>query len=499
MGAVGVHGARHFDHRFRRQPGHCGTVANIEDHGAALVARDGAHDGQGDAFVASALDVGGVTGLLLRPALLHVCRIALLPHPAPFAQGGSGADPDRVIERPLLAKQELAARLRATPDRCDRVAGEVVVVEVLVGQATQQLDPLGPEEPALLDRGQQLGVADEVRQRVAAVVVKTAQPPQVVEADVVEGGAIEVKTQRSGSPATQADRCVTDPQNPITQHLLHRLGDHPGGVGEVDDPSLWAELSDPLRDMYGDRDGPHPVGEATRAGGLLPEEALVEGDAFIRGASLEAAHADGREQEVCSVEGLVEVSCGLNGRRTLMAVRHLTGHLADRLQAIRRHVIQRNDINSRTAQVAQHRSVDEGDAETATSQDRELHVLNTSTPRPIRMPRSLRWSRMSPTVASHLWRTRCTTRWPACALQRALSSTCSSAGPSSWTSSSPEWRPCPPAAQRSGPKAWAQAREESPTSRSPRADSACERPWPRPSATTPTSAGKPSPSRSTWT
>src|SRR5450759_4055357 len=104
-----------------------------------------------DTFVASALDVRSVTGLLPCPALLHVRRIALLPHPAPFVQCCVRASPYRLVESVLLVQQELAARLRAAPDRGHGVTGEVVVVEVLVGQATQRLDPLGSEEAALLD------------------------------------------------------------------------------------------------------------------------------------------------------------------------------------------------------------------------------------------------------------------------------------------------------------------------------------------------------------
>src|SRR3954463_15669182 len=134
------------------RPASVGPLRAVGVTGARPARGMARHDRRGHALVAAALDVGRVA-LLLRvvPSLLHVRRVALAAHAVPRLQRRGGACRHRVVEAVLLLEQELTAGLGAAADRGDRVAGEVVVVEVLVGDRAEGAQPVRAEQAPLLD------------------------------------------------------------------------------------------------------------------------------------------------------------------------------------------------------------------------------------------------------------------------------------------------------------------------------------------------------------
>ena len=145
-----------------------------------------------------------------------------------------------------------------------------------------------------------------------------AQPAEVVEPHVVQRRAVRVVPERAGGTPAQPDRRVADADHPLAQHPLHRLGDHPGRVGEVDDPGVRGERLDPLGHLDGDRHGAQPVRQAARAGRLLPEQAQVERHPLVVRAPGQAADPDRREDEVGVRERRVQVG-GRRARRARSA------------------------------------------------------------------------------------------------------------------------------------------------------------------------------------
>ena len=116
-----------------------------------------------------------------------------------------------------------------------------------------------------------------------------------------------LESEGPARPTGQADRGVTDADHALSKDPLHRLGDHPGGVGEVDDPRPRAYGCYPRSDVDRHRHGAQPVRDAARAGRLLTEQAQVEGDAFVRGAALEATDPDRGEHERGIAKRVVQV------------------------------------------------------------------------------------------------------------------------------------------------------------------------------------------------
>src|SRR4029079_8953199 len=113
----------------------------------------------------------------------------------------------------------------------------------------------------------------------------------------------------------------------------------PGRVGEVDDPRVRAYGCDPLRDVDRHRHGAQPVGDPARAGRLLTEQAEVEGDAFVRGAALEATHPDGGEHERGAAKRVVQVGGGAHLGRAFVTGGHRVEDHADRQQSLRIYVV----------------------------------------------------------------------------------------------------------------------------------------------------------------
>jgi hypothetical protein len=89
-----------------------------------------------------------------------------------------------------------------------------------------------------------------------------------------------------------------------------RLGDHAGGVGEVDEPRLRAVFLHQARQLHHVRDGPEGVGDAAGSGGFLTQHAQVAGHPFVRHPAGSAAGADGGKHHLRILQRPGEVSGG---------------------------------------------------------------------------------------------------------------------------------------------------------------------------------------------
>ena len=150
-----------------------------------------------------------------------------------------------------------------------------------------------------------------------------------------------------------------------------RLGDHPGGVGEVDQPGAGRPLARPLGEVDHRRDRPQREADAAGAGRLLPEHAVPERDALVDRAALEPADADGAEHEVGALERVVEVGGGAERHSSPCSAAALE-HAADALEPARVDVVQ-HDLVERERAAREQRPVDQRDAEPSAPDDRELH------------------------------------------------------------------------------------------------------------------------------
>ena len=186
--------------------------------------------------------------------------------PAATRRARGRAPQRRRVEAFLLVEQELAAGTPGRGDRGDRLAGEVVVVQVLVGERAERAHPVGAEEAA----PPRCGAAPRRRRAAGAARPRrrgeAGEPAQMVEPRVVRGHARRVEAERGGGAADQAERRVADADDPVAEHPAHRLGDHPGRVGEVDHPGAGRDRGHPLGHPHRDRDGAQAERDAAGAG-----------------------------------------------------------------------------------------------------------------------------------------------------------------------------------------------------------------------------------------
>lgn len=206
VGPVRVHQAGHLDDRLGVQHGQRGAVADVEDERGAFVAGDGPHQREGHVLVTAGEVLGGaLTGARGLPVLRHVGGLAFGAGAVPQVEGGRVRAGRAGVERGLLLQQEGAAGLLDLPVGPDGLPVEVVVVQVLVGDRAEGAQPVGTEEPALLEGAEQFGIGEQAREFVAPGDTQTPDPAEVVEADVVDPRLGRVGAEGAGDAAAESD------------------------------------------------------------------------------------------------------------------------------------------------------------------------------------------------------------------------------------------------------------------------------------------------------
>ncbi len=292
--------------------------------------------------------------------------------PDPGGVGGLGADPG--VEVGLAGGQEVPAGDPGLDDGPDGVPVEVVVVEVLVGDDAEGADPVEAEHLRLLQRAERGVVGQYAGEEVLPVHQEPAHPAQVVQPEVVHRQPVRGDADGGGDPASEAGRGVADTEHPVAQHLLHRLGDDPGRVGEVDDVGLRGEPGDGVGDLHHDRHGAEGVGDAAGAGRLLPQHVQVQGDVLVTSSAFGPTDADGGEHEPAVGDGGVEVGGDAQGGDGVEPGSEPAQDVLHHREPVGLDVVQHHLGDPGRTLVPEQRLPDEGGAETAAAQDAQLHA-----------------------------------------------------------------------------------------------------------------------------
>ena len=141
------------------------AVGDVEDPDRALVGGDRLDHGQRLGLVAARLALRVRVALVAVAGLGHVRAVALVLRRAPERERLLGRLRPRRVEARLLLEQVGAAR--AAAERLDGLGREVEVVEVLVRDHAERAQPLGAEQPALLERVERGVVGEQLRQPLA--------------------------------------------------------------------------------------------------------------------------------------------------------------------------------------------------------------------------------------------------------------------------------------------------------------------------------------------
>ena len=108
----------------------------------------------------------------------------------------------------------------------------------------------------MLFRGKGLVAIENVGEHILIVHQHPAHPSKMVEAEVVEEDLILRLSQKPGKARSHRRWRITDPNHPEAGMVEQRLGDEPGGVGEVDEPRLRGDRLERPGVAKQDRDRP---------------------------------------------------------------------------------------------------------------------------------------------------------------------------------------------------------------------------------------------------
>ena len=144
---------------------------------------------------------------------------------------------------------------------------------------------------------------------VASLELGGIDPVAVVVADVagLDGAHVLVHAQEPTEIRHGGDEVVAQADGLDACRAGDAGGDVVGGVGVIEEPGVGAEALHAFGDVDDDRDGADGHEHATGPGGFIAVVAEVRGDALVHEQGGDAADAEGGEDEVGSVEGLVQI------------------------------------------------------------------------------------------------------------------------------------------------------------------------------------------------
>ncbi len=279
-GAVDVGG--HLDHRLVRQPGDRAVVADVH-----VVVRAVAGQQRRDQR-SSGLAVVGAAALLEQLGLVVERGIAV--H----------------LEQGALDLEHLGRAMGSGQLFVDRFVGAVEVVQVVGGDGPHRPQQLGGLVDLVGQRGEFGRRVEQLGQPVGAVHEHPPDPGQMVQAGVVEADPVGLDAQPGCDPALEPDRDVAQAEGAVAG--VEQGPSHDADrVGEVDDPRLrFGPLGDHVGDLQHDRHCAQRLGEAARAGGLLPEQPELAGQRLVHQPGLLAADAQLDEHGGRSVDGVLQ-------------------------------------------------------------------------------------------------------------------------------------------------------------------------------------------------
>ena len=296
------------------------------------------------------------------------------------------------IEVGLLGGEEDPARcFRAVVGKA-RLARVVVVVQVLIRQRANVLNPLGAEKLALLERFNEVGALENRGENIAAVHEDAVYPTEVVEAQVVDvhrTAGFENATARAGidlagifecreSVAGEAHGRVTNADHAVTENLARDLGNDSRGIREVDEVGAWSLIADCLRDGPRHGNAAKCVAQAAEARRLLAEHAARMRDALVLRAAIGATDANCTKNEIGSAHRIAHIGSDAYARRMGDRGGHSFDDPRHRAQALLVRVPQGEGANPLFGAVLEERANHERDAEASSTEQREFHVRASS-------------------------------------------------------------------------------------------------------------------------
>ena len=264
------------------------------------------HHRQRHLLITAAGEVLGVPRLAAGPGLGQIPLLAGPPRGLPQAVRFVAGGGQPRIQLRLLAVDRLTAGPGHGPHARRRARRLVVIEQVLVRQQSQIAQERLRKQPALLEAGQGIRVGQQAGEGIPAAALQPVQPAEMVQpvvAHAVEPSRRQRHPGRPGGTVHQGTGGITDADHLPAQNRNQRLGDHPGRIGEVDQPGVRAVRPHAGGQLHHGRDGPQRVGDAARAGGFLPQQPELLGHPFVGNPAGRSARADGGEHDVRPVEG----------------------------------------------------------------------------------------------------------------------------------------------------------------------------------------------------
>ena len=226
-----------------------------------------------------------------------------IPGPAPLHQirGRLGAIQLRVFGQQLLL--DLHHLLRPTAGLgprlllCDLLLGEIVVLQIVVGDHAQVFDEFGRPfrlflAPHLLDVALQ-----NLTPVIHAIHAEAAMPGEMIQAQ-----GVELRPSRIDLPTDDLLQLLDDHHLGGDGHIAHAhrgdvgrmaeegLGVQARGIGEIHQQRLGGQLAHVRGDIEDDGDGAQGLGHAAHTRGLLAHQAPALAKIFIAAAGRHAAH-----------------------------------------------------------------------------------------------------------------------------------------------------------------------------------------------------------------
>src|SRR5712691_2097075 len=133
-------------------------------------------------------------------------------------------------------------------------------------------------------------------------------PAEMIQSQVLKVELVERLSERPGDAMEELARSVANADDAHVRMIDEGLRDHSGRVGDVDQPGVGRVTIDQPRVIERHRYGSERHGKASRAGGLLAGETMLNRDALVVSASGHSADANTAQHERSALDGVFEGS-----------------------------------------------------------------------------------------------------------------------------------------------------------------------------------------------
>ena len=119
--------------------------------------------------------------------------------------------------------------------------------------------------------------------------------------------------QERGGGAQHGSRVVANSHGVLkSRHAGNGFCDHPGRVGENEQPCIRRQFANQAHIIEHDRDGSHGHGETAWPGGLLAEHTVLEWHLLIDYPRFHQPYTKGKYDEIGTLNSLAGIGCPLD-------------------------------------------------------------------------------------------------------------------------------------------------------------------------------------------